>query len=369
MQTIAERPTKEPTAEPTSLPELPPLGFRNYWYPVAEWRRVARRPRSVRVLGEDLVLFQANGKPAALVDRCAHRGARLSRGRILFPNTLSCPYHGWTYDSSGECRAAIVEGPDSKVPGTVRVKAYPSVERFGIVWVFMGEGEPPPLEEDLPQELFEPGISTHFAFTDWKCSWRFVADNYPDMCHATFVHRNSIELFFNRLPAFTRMVMSPLKDGKGLEVGAVIGGVEADYPGLGKFPARSWWRVLKRRTASSNADVRMPGYIVVRLREPFLGFRMSNLGWPVPVDENLTRHLNLVVTYPVNAAQRLAYKAWHRLYFREIHTRFVGQDRRILETQDPSAPEHLSATDVGLIQWRKLAPRIARQPAADGVRP
>jgi len=111
---------------------LPRVGFRNYWYPVMESRRLGKGPVSVRMLGEDIVLFRAGeGKVAALADRCPHRGTMLSRGRILFPGTLSCGYHGWTYDEKGECVAAIVEGPESRVPGNVRVKTYPAEFRPG----------------------------------------------------------------------------------------------------------------------------------------------------------------------------------------------------------------------------------------------
>ena len=127
------------------IPDLPVGGFPNYWYPLSESRRVTDRPVSVRAFGEDIVLFRSDGKLAALRDRCPHRGAKLSLGRRVFPGTLSCGYHGWTFNQKGECVASIVEGPESQVPGHARVKTYPLEERFGIIWVFMGEGEPPPL--------------------------------------------------------------------------------------------------------------------------------------------------------------------------------------------------------------------------------
>ena len=86
---------------PASIPDAPLLGYRNYWYPVVEARRIGRRPISVKILGEDIVLFPGkDGKVAALVDRCPHRGTMLSRGRILFPGTLRysqawCPRPGF----------------------------------------------------------------------------------------------------------------------------------------------------------------------------------------------------------------------------------------------------------------------------------
>jgi phenylpropionate dioxygenase-like ring-hydroxylating dioxygenase large terminal subunit len=328
------------------------------------------KPISVRLLGEDLVLFRGeNGKAAALVDRCPHRGTMLSRGRVIFPGTLSCGYHGWTFNGRGECVAAIVEGPESRLPGKVRVKAYPVEERLGLVWAYMGEGEPPPLEADLPPELLEPGVHPLFAFTYWNCEWRNVTENYPDILHAPFVHRTHIEVLFNKVPAWGKIHVEMLPDGRGLHVRGQGGTMQAEYPGLGKFPRRLWWRVLRRRykkkdwsgASTAGGDVRMPGNIVVKIREPFFGIHMANIGWPVPVDEKLTRHLNLIVTYPKNALQRLALDLWYRAYFRPIHRRFVGQDRRLIEVQNYRSPESLSATDVGLIQWRRLATTLARQ--------
>lgn len=355
----------------TTVADLPLLGFRNYWYPLIESRRVGRRPVSVRVLGEDIVLFPGEGnKAAALVDRCPHRGTMLSRGRILFPGTLSCGYHGWTYNEKGECVAAIVEGPESRVPGKVRVRAYRTEERFGIVWAFIGEGEAPPLDEDLPPELKEPGIFTFFKFTEWACNWRNVTENYPDMLHAPFVHRRAFEVIFNKLPAWGRCHVEMLPDGRGIHVRGTGGSMQAEYPGLGKFPRHLWWRVLRRRykkkewsgASTAGGDVRMPGYIVVKVRDPYFGVHMANMGWPVPIDGNRTRHLNFLATYPTNPVHKLALKGWYHIYFQPVHQDFLWYDRYLLEVQNYRDPESLSATDIGLIQWRRLAPRLARQP-------
>ncbi len=360
-------------SSPTSsapIQDLPLLGYRNYWYPLVEASRVGRRPLPIRVLGEDIVLFPGKGgKVAALVDRCPHRGTMLSRGRILFPGTISCGYHGWTFNERGDCVAAIVEGPDSRLPGNVRVRSYPTEERFGILWAFIGEGEPPPLDEDLPPELKEQGIMTHFTFSEWSCNWRNVVENYPDILHAPYVHRRSIEVLFNKVPAWGKCWVELLPDGKGLHVRGIGGGLQGDYPGLGKFPARMWWRVLRRRYAkkewsgesTAGGDIRMPGHIVVKVRDPYFGVHISNMGWPAPIDEHRTRHLNFLVTYPKSIIHRSALKVWYNLYFRNVHQLFLKQDRRQIEVQRYRDPEHLSNTDIGLIQWRKLAPRIARK--------
>lgn len=354
-------------AEPsrTEALDFPVLGFRNYWYPAIGSRQVRSAPVAVRLLGDEIVLFRAEGQVSALTDRCPHRGTKLSRGRVLFPGTLSCGYHGWTFNAQGECVAAIVEGPEAGGPKKVRARRYPTEERFGLVWIYMGEGAPPPLEEDLPPELQEPAIFTFAAFTEWKCNWRLVEDNYADMLHAFFVHRTSFEVLFNKLPIWGKMKMELLPDKKGVHVQGMGGSMQADYPGLGKFPRRLWWRVLSRRSESrtAGADIRMPGYIVLHLRDPYFGVPMVNFGWPIPVDEGHMRHLNFIVTYPKNVLSKTMLQAWYHLYFWPMHQRFIFQDRRLLEVQDRSR-ETLSGSDVGVIHWRRLAPKLARQSSA-----
>jgi nitrite reductase/ring-hydroxylating ferredoxin subunit len=317
------------------------------------------------MLGEDLVLFRTAEGVAALVDRCPHRGAQLSLGRMLFPDTLSCGYHGWTFNRHGECLAAIVEGPDSKIPGKVRARAYPTEERFGVVWVFVGEGEPPPLDEDLPPQLLEPGILRHFFFEEWACNWRFVTENYPDMCHAPYVHRTFPFMLFRKVPAWAKMHFEPLSDGKGLYVRAIGGGLQAEYPGLGKFPARKWWRFIGGgRAPNPGADVRMPGYIVLGFTEGFFGVYLINVGWPVPIDADRTRYMAIIMTRPRTPLHKLGLLAWYKLYYGVLQPHFVGQDRHLEESQSLSAPEKLSATDAALIRWRRFAVETARQPRA-----
>ena len=117
--------------------------------------------------------------------------------------------------------------------------------------------------------------------------------------------------------------------------------------------------------STAGGDIRMPGNIVVKVRDPYCGIHISNMGWPVAIDENRTRHLNFLVTYPTNPIHRLALKLWYNIYFRHVHQLFLKQDRRQIEVQSYRESERLSNTDIALIQWRKLAPRLARTPNGD----
>ena len=129
------------------------LGFRNYWYPVSWSRHVTKRPIRVTVAGETIMLIREQGTVRALHDRCPHRGVPLSHPMASqeFAGTWTCCYHGWTFDlETGTLVAAITDGPDSPICGKVAVRTYPVEERIGLVFVYIGDGDPPPVESDIP---------------------------------------------------------------------------------------------------------------------------------------------------------------------------------------------------------------------------
>ena len=272
----ASVPTKADVYAGTGLPEL---GFRNYWYPVLAAWRLRRRPESVRLLGEEVVLFRDRGRIYALRDRCAHRGARLSRGKCLYPGTgtLTCPYHGWTYSGeTGRCVAKLMEGPDTAIPPEARVKSYPVRQHRGVIWLFVGDMGAVPLEDDLPECLADADAwHTISTWRTYRCNWRVLNDNLCYDLHAPFVHRNSPELVFQPVfPFASRIATTPLEGSKGLGYTAREGITEAVTPaseisrrrgrrcGAGSNPAavaRKWIRRHRRRqsgTASSTGTCR-----------------------------------------------------------------------------------------------------------------
>ncbi|MCE2470227.1 MAG: Rieske 2Fe-2S domain-containing protein, partial [Dehalococcoidia bacterium] len=174
--------------------QLPPLGYRDYWYPAIPAKDVgAKKPVGLRMLGEDVVLFKdAKGEVQALWDYCPHRGVYLSFGDCFFKGFLSCPYHGATFDGDGECVEFITEGPDSKMVGRLKARKFPTVTLKGMVFIWMGEGEPAPPEEDIPPELFE-GEETILLNTIryWHCNWMIALENQSDAHNCFWVHRNS----------------------------------------------------------------------------------------------------------------------------------------------------------------------------------
>ena len=112
--------------------------LRRYWHPVAIAADLTPESptKFVRILGEDLVLFVTpEGEPGLLNDRCAHRGASLSYGRVE-ARGIACAYHGWLYDTKGNCLETPAEPAESKFCLTVKQKAYPVQKLAGLYWAW-----------------------------------------------------------------------------------------------------------------------------------------------------------------------------------------------------------------------------------------
>ncbi|MGH7227156.1 MAG: Rieske 2Fe-2S domain-containing protein, partial [Gemmataceae bacterium] len=118
--------------------------LRHYWQPVAPKQKlVEERVMPIRLYGEDLVLFlDDKGQMGLVGDRCAHRLVKLACG---YPTDkgIKCPYHGWTYDTQGQCVDQPGEPQDSKFKDKVRIPSYPVQELAGIVFAYLGPKDRP----------------------------------------------------------------------------------------------------------------------------------------------------------------------------------------------------------------------------------
>ena len=164
--------------------------LRNAWY-VAAWDRdIARELRSATILGERIVLYRTvAGDPVALEDACVHRKLPLSMGRIK-GDEVECGYHGLVYDCHGRC--THIPG-STRIPSIARVRSYPVVSRYGLVWIWMGEAA-----RADPQSIFQV---EHWEDLFWGrnaggsmtvgCNYLFVTDNLLDPSHVAWVHRTS----------------------------------------------------------------------------------------------------------------------------------------------------------------------------------
>lgn len=163
--------------------------LKNFWYAVAFAGELEKKPKRIRVLGQDLVLYRdSRGVAHCLNDLCAHRGGALSDGWVE-GDCIVCPYHGWNYEAGGACIRIPANAKDTPIPRRARIDAYPTEERQGWIWVFLGdlpEAQRPPLPhlEHLASDSFKV-ITGEFL---WKANYARVMENAVDIAHAPFVH-------------------------------------------------------------------------------------------------------------------------------------------------------------------------------------
>lgn len=160
--------------------------IRNGWYVVALGRDIGRKPVQEWLLGEPIVLFRkASNEVVVLRDRCPHRHAPLSLGKVI-DDEIQCRYHGFQFDSSGRC--SKIPG-ERTIPSAVRVEAFPAVESLGLVWVWAGD---PARRDDalLPKWpwLDKPGFLSNHIRREFEAPFDLIVDNLMDLTHVHFVH-------------------------------------------------------------------------------------------------------------------------------------------------------------------------------------
>jgi len=353
---------------------IPKLGLRNYWYPAVTERQVGRRkPVKVSMLGEEICLFRgAQGDVVAIQDICPHRGARLSEGDCHYRGTVACPYHGWVYDESGKNVMVLSEGPASGVCGKAgtEAKAYPTRTLKGLVFVWIGEGAPAPIEEDVPEEFFDEDALVLTGLVEWRCNWEVALENSMDS-HVNYVHRNAVVVARSGFIARGAQGEHPIFVGNGFggdvaESNYVRQSARQDvYPDGRKWPKttyRRFWTWLTRPLAErARRHIPPPQSAKWCGGHHLPGMFRAEFGWDlytrmcVPVEEHRTRVWYYHCTRPQTALghlwERLTYLAVHRWI---IEYNFSRQDERVMINQRYDTPEKLSSTDAEVIQWRRL---------------
>jgi phenylpropionate dioxygenase-like ring-hydroxylating dioxygenase large terminal subunit len=162
--------------------------LRRFWYAIMPIAELAAGPRAVTLLGERLALWlDESGQPAALQDRCCHRSAQLSRGRTA-SGAIQCGYHGWTFDRDGRC-IRIPQARDPNRPINFSVPAFRCAERYGYVWVCLGE----PLTgiPEIPEAADSGFRQIHEFYETWHAAGLRVMENSFDNAHFSYVHAAS----------------------------------------------------------------------------------------------------------------------------------------------------------------------------------
>jgi phenylpropionate dioxygenase-like ring-hydroxylating dioxygenase large terminal subunit len=163
---------------------------KNAWYVAAAAHALGRAILKRTIAEEQLILYRTEaGSPVAMLDICPHRHAPLSLGRLVGDN-IECGYHGITFDCSGKC---IRIPGESKILERFAATTFPAIERWGFIWIWLGEKNPD--DAVLPQPFkwqTEPGWCPMDGYVHVNGNYQLLVDNLLDLSHEAFAHRNTI---------------------------------------------------------------------------------------------------------------------------------------------------------------------------------
>jgi vanillate O-demethylase monooxygenase subunit len=330
--------------------------LRNCWY-VAGWDHEFPAESLVArtVIEEPIVLYRrAGGEIVALEDRCCHRFAPLSLGR-LEGDDVRCMYHGLRFDPSGRC----VEIPgQQRIPPQAKVRVYPVVARHSWVWVWMGD--PEQADEGLipgAVGLSDPAWTLKSGQMEIAANYLLESDNLTDLSHLSFVHAKS----FGAGPAWIETHPKVTQLGRGVRVERwLLDEPRHPYVPEGPDTTDIW----------SSYEYLVPGVFLMRT-EVHGADPQREAHSPPPESPALFKHFTSQAVTPVNEREVRYYFSWgpssdtpdaesistHMLSIAEIA---FAEDRAMIEAQQrnvdrvPGAKELLTAADEGPVKMRAV---------------
>lgn len=314
--------------------------LRRFWYPVIPVQELANGPRAFQLLGHPLVLWlDEQGNPCAAADRCCHRSAKLSLGKVVGGNII-CPYHGWQFNAQGTC----VEVPQKgcAVSPNYKIHTYSCTERYGYAWVCLAD-EPLVGIPDI-EETRDPDYRSIPEFYEtWKCAGLRVMENEFDLAHPAFVHQGTFGTEEHTTP--DRMEFTETEWG--LHVRGVLGVVNPELQ----------QQNLKMDSADTVRTLDMTWFMpfTVKLQIAYPNGRVHIIvNTMTPIDDSTSQMVQFCVRNDTESDTPTAdVVAFDRAVTLE--------DKRILESTDfdvplsPNREQHMFTDKPGLIMRKKLA--------------
>jgi 5,5'-dehydrodivanillate O-demethylase len=324
-----------------------PMGnlLRRYWFPVAPLSELEREQvMPIELLGERLTLYRGEDGQLGLVDeRCPHRGTPLMYG-IPEAGGLRCPYHGWKFDSRGQCIEQPAEPADSTFCQKVRIAGYPVQEMGGLVWAYLGPAPAPLLprydlyvRDDLVREI---------GITRLPCNWLQVMENSLDPVHLEYLHG----IFMNYAQKrWGHGAVAAVKHHQKIDFDVFEHGIMKRRLLEGQSEDVDDWRI--------GHPILFPNVLAVGDESGTPEFQIR-----VPVNDTETLHFWYVTEHRKPGAPPQTSIPVYDYPYREENGRMIvetirGQDMFVWLGQGPIADrtvERLGTSDKGVILYRKL---------------
>lgn len=303
-----------------------PIGLARAWHPVAYLADVGRRPLAVKLMGHPLVIFREGDTVGVLEDRCPHRNVPLSKGRCV-GGQIECPYHGWRFDTDGNCRLV----PGSREVADAPARSFPVRLDAGLVWTCIAENAADfPI---LPPEVLDSDYDSFW----WPIggSTGSVADaleNLLDPMHSYFVH-----------PGLVRQSRQP--QAMRIRFTVTEAGCEARFT-----ENREGLTLLQRLTEGNRTHSYARFWAPTIVQVAFDDVHGTNLATTVvfsPIDHDLTRPFTRFSTRKGKTPSWLK-----RAFLVGFHHPLVAQDRVMLRMQQRNA-DHFGGPQYrrGPIDW------------------
>ena len=315
--------------------------MRRYWQPAALVDEFAgNRPvRPVRLLGENLVMFRDDKGRYGLLERhCPHRGTDLAFGR-LEDGGLRCAFHGWLFDVGGQCLETPAEPEGSRMCAAIRQKAYPVVEKSGILFAYMGPGEPP----EFPHfDNFVAPASHTFAFKGLiECNWLQSLEVGIDPAHTSFLHR-----FFEddaSSDVYGRLFRDKSADSD-MPISRIVR--EHPRPQIEVEPTDYGMRIFTlRKISDASMHIRVTNLVFPHAFIIPLSREMTITQWHVPIDD--TRHYWYAIFTSFGAPVNKDEMRRQRLELYELPDYVPRRNKSNDYGFDPHEQEHETFTGMG----------------------
>src|SRR5512139_3821781 len=316
----------------------------NQWYAILESSEVKKgKPIGVTRMGEKLVAWRDNrGKVAVMSDLCPHRGVALSIGKLV-NDCIQCPFHGFEYDTAGNCTYVPANGKASQPHRALHVKTYPAREAHDIIFIWWGE---PRADDAYPPLPWFTNINNQMVYSTvrqhWANHYARAIENQLDVVHLPFVHHNTI--------------------GRGNN--ALVNGpyVKEVQVATDSYRLDLW---VDNQQDHGQTPIK-PSQMPVPARRPLIQFHFPNL-WQNWLSDDF---LVFLIFAPIDDQNTMMYlRQYHKVRFpvaRQL-TQWLGgfgnrfilnQDKRVVVTQRPARPdldigEILVSGDYPIVLYRK----------------